>query len=90
MTTLKRDPQSNLEVRKVLQMLLAEVQSTLRDDFVGLYVHGSLASGDFATQRSDIDFLVVTKKELNREMLPALEAMHIRITQNGGKWATRL
>jgi predicted nucleotidyltransferase len=50
------------EVNAVLQLLLAEVQAVLREQLVGLYVHGSLASGGFQPGRSDIDFLVVTLK----------------------------
>ncbi|MFX1412149.1 MAG: nucleotidyltransferase domain-containing protein, partial [Promethearchaeota archaeon] len=78
------------DVNAVLHMLLSGVQTVLGDQFVGMYVFGSLASGDFEPQRSDIDFLVVTTDELPEEMLPALEAMHARITASGLKWATKL
>ena len=37
-------------------------------------MHGSLASGDFNPQSSDIDFLVVTQDELPVELLPELAA----------------
>ena len=77
-------------VNAVLHVLLSGVQTILGNHFIGMYVYGSLASGDFNPQRSDIDFLVVTADELPDEMLPALEAMHARITASGLKWATRL
>ena len=79
------------DINVVLHVLLSGVQTILGNHFIGMYVHGSLASGDFDPQRSgDIDFVVVTADELPDEMLPALEAMHARITASGLKWATRL
>jgi hypothetical protein len=79
------------DVNAVLHVLLSGVQTVLGDHFVGMYLSGSLATGDFDPQRSgDIDFVVVTADELPDEMLPALEAMHTRITASGLEWATRL
>jgi len=53
-------------------------------------LHGSLASGDFNPQSSDIDFLVVTQDELPVELLPELAAMHARLTVSGLKPAAKL
>jgi len=74
----------------VLQLLLAEVKAVLGEQFVGLYAHGSLASGRFQPGRSDVDFLVVTAGTLAEEMLRALETMHARVRDSGLRWATRL
>lgn len=90
MSTYIAFPTPYADVNAVLHALLSDVQSVLGDYFVGMYIHGSLASGDFAPQRSDIDFIVVTADELPDEMLPALEAMHARITASGLTWATKL
>ncbi len=78
------------EVNAVLQMLLAEVQAVLGPDFVGLYLYGSLSSGDFNPLSSDIDFLVVTAGELPAHRVQALEEMHARIAASGLKWAKKL
>jgi len=78
------------EVNAVLHGLLSGVQTILGNHFTGMYLHGSLASGDFDPQRSDIDFVVVTAGELPGEMLPALAAMHARLAASGLKWAKRL
>ncbi len=77
-------------INALLHVLLSDVRTVLEDHFVAMYVHGSVASGDFAPQRSDVDFVVVTADRLPDEMLPALEAMHARISASGLKWATRL
>ena len=78
------------DVNAVLHVLLSDVQTVLGNHFIGMYLSGSLASGDFAPQRSDIDFVVVTADDLPGEILPALEALHARITASGLKWATKL
>ena len=78
------------EVNVVLQALLSGVQDVLGDCFVGLYLYGSLADGGFDPQRSDIDFVVATAGELSNEVVAALEAMHVRITNSGLKWTAKL
>ena len=83
-------PTPYLEINAVLQALLSGVQGVLGDCFVGLYLYGSLAGGDFCSQRSDIDFVVATAGELPNEVVAALEAMHARIANSGLKWAAKL
>ncbi|MCL4507630.1 MAG: DUF4111 domain-containing protein [Chloroflexi bacterium] len=90
MTTPNSTPTPDPDINALLRALLADAQAVLGDEFVGMVVHGSLASGDFAPQRSDIDFLVVTRDELSPATLGALEAMHARITAGGMKWASVL
>ena len=77
------------DVNAVLQVLLSDVQAIIGNHFVGMYLYGSLATGDFDPQRSDIDFVVVTTNDLPNEMIQDLEAMHSRIASRGSKWATK-
>lgn len=77
-------------VNAVLHRLLTDVQAILGDQLVGMYLYGSLSSGDFDPQRSDIDFLVVTAGKLPDETAPALEAMHKRLWASGLKWEKKL
>ena len=77
-------------INSLLTALLSGQQQVLGDTFVGLYLGGSLAAGDFAPLRSDIDFLAVTTDAVPDATLPALEAMHARITETGGEWAKRM
>jgi len=83
-------PTSYPDINSILHVLLSNVQGVLGDIFVGLYIYGSLASGDFNPQRSDVDFLVVTNGKLPESTLIALKAMHERIAASGVKWATKL
>ena len=64
------------DVNEILALLSSNVQKILGDQFIGLYLYGSLSSGDFNSETSDIDFLVVTKQTLSREKIANLEDMH--------------
>lgn len=72
------------EVNEVLNLLLSNAREVLGDQFVGMYLYGSLSSGDFNPETSDIDFLVVTEENLSDEMVSKLESMHKQT------WATSL
>jgi predicted nucleotidyltransferase len=78
------------EVNSVLTILLKNVKETLREQFVGMYLYGSLASGDFDPTSSDIDFVVITKDILSDELISKLEALHEHIWSGGSKWALKL
>ena len=66
------------EVAMLLEELLESVRALLGDHFVGMYLDGSLTSGDF-DQDSDIDFVVVTDIDISGSLFSALQAMHDRI-----------
>ena len=55
------------DVNAILVRLLHEVQTILGERFLGMYLYGSLAAGDFDPQHSNINFLVVTTAELPDE-----------------------
>ena len=78
------------DVNVVLHELLSGVQTILGNHFIGLYLYGSLALGDFDPERSDIDFLVVTTDDLPAELISALKPMHARMAAGSSKWATEL
>src|SRR3954471_8080208 len=84
------NPSPYSDVNAVLHLLLARVQAALGDHFVGMYLHGSLASGDFDPQRSDIDFVVITAGQLPDAVIHNLEALHLRLIHSGLSWATKL
>jgi predicted nucleotidyltransferase len=77
-------PTSYPDVNELLNLLLENVKDILGDQFIGMYLYGSLASGDFNPNTSDIDFLVVTRDSLPDDMIAQLETMHKQT------WATSL
>ena len=78
------------EVNHVLDKLLTGAKSALGGQFVGMYLYGSLSSGDFNLETSDVDFLVVTESELQMEKIAELERLHQRLWASGLKWASKL
>src|SRR5574341_251932 len=77
------------EVNKILQELLESVRSILGGHFIGMYLDGSLANGDFDVD-SDIDFVVVTDHDISGDLFLALQAMHERIATVGSPFAVQL
>jgi len=81
------------ELDSLLAALLAGVRANLGKGFAGLYLHGSLALGDFDPRTSDVDFLVVTRGLLPEPKLPELAALHARLRaahSNSSPWAAKL
>ncbi|HSL43654.1 MAG TPA: aminoglycoside adenylyltransferase domain-containing protein [Anaerolineales bacterium] len=83
-TLQQTKPTPYAEVNEILNLLLSSVKQILGEQFVGMYLYGSLSSGDFDLETSDIDFLVVTTTELTQEKIAQLETMHQQT------WATSI
>lgn len=77
------------DVNAVLLELLSGVQTILESHFVGMYLFGSLTSGDF-DQDSDIDVVVVTDDEISGDLFSALQAIHARINAGDSPWTIQL
>jgi len=82
-------PTPDPEVNALLAQLLASVRAILGDQFVGMYLEGSLATGVF-DQDSDVDFVVVTHPEISASQFSALQAMHTRLATLDTPWAIQL
>jgi predicted nucleotidyltransferase len=78
------------EINSVLQELLSGARALLGPRFIGMYLDGSLAIGDFDPRSSDVDFVVVTDGELQPRTFVGLQAMHERIAAGASKWAKEL
>ena len=52
------------EIKVFIFKLKERIKEFIDDNFVGFYLHGSLAMGGFNPKRSDIDVLVVTDKPI--------------------------
>jgi len=70
------------ELPGVIDRLVAGIKEELGGNLVGIYLVGSLATGDFDLD-SDIDFMVVTKDELTEVTVQSLQAIHVRINGLG-------
>jgi hypothetical protein len=83
-------PTSYPDINEILEQFLAGLRATLGRQLAGLYLHGSLAGGDFNPYRSDIDFVAATVGTLSDETVAALAALHARLRASGSRWAAEL
>lgn len=84
-----RRPTSYADLNAVLAELVERARALLADNFVGAYLQGSFALGDF-DRHSDVDFVVVTQEDIPPDQHPALQAMHDDLHAMPGPWAPRL
>ncbi len=78
------------DVNGVLFALSRDLSATFADDFVGLYLTGSLSYGDFDRASSDIDFLAVLGQAVNAQQRAAVAEMHARIGTAFPEWQRRI
>lgn len=78
------------DINQLLRRLLSDVRAILGDGFVGLYLHGSLAMGDFQPEKSDIDYVVVSTAALPDATVEALSEMHDNLNEAYPHWAAEL
>lgn len=77
------------ELNSVLEDLVTSVQGALGDAFVGAYLQGSSAVGDF-DRYSDVDFIIAVRDELPDDQVAALQAVHARVYGLESEWAQHL
>ena len=78
------------DVRALLAVLLPGIHDALGGQVVGAYLHGSLATGGFDPQSSDVDFVVATREALSAGERDRLESRHTAIAGSELRWATNV
>ncbi len=78
------------EIDHLLARLLASVSAALGDQLVGLYLGGSLATGTFNPDTSDVDFVAITEGDITGNVENRLRAAHDAITALPSPWARKL
>jgi hypothetical protein len=81
---------ANPQIDATLAELLAGSRAILAGNLFGMYVFGSLASGGFDDETSDIDFVVITRAEVGAEERAALGELNKRLQATARPWATKL
>lgn len=82
-------PTSYPELNAVLHELASRAASILGENFVGAYLQGSFAVGDY-DEHSDVDFLVAIQPDLAESQLAALQALHAELFLLPSPWAQHL
>jgi predicted nucleotidyltransferase len=62
-------------INELLDSLLSQMKTILGDKLVGLYLYGSLVTGDFDIDISDIDLLAATSSDNDETEFDALKQM---------------
>ena len=78
------------DITTLLDTLLSRIHSILGDNLVGLYLYGSLVTGDFDYNISDIDLLAVTTSDINDTQFSHLARMHNDIAARNQQWQDRI
>ena len=86
---MENHPTPYAELNAVLAELVQSVRRALGDTFVGAYLQGSFAVGDF-DQHSDVDFIIAIRDELSDSQVADLQTTHQRIYGLGSEWAKHL
>ncbi len=66
------------------------IAATTGPALVGLYLGGSLATGDFDERMSDIDLLAVLSTEVSPSLAAHLERMHDELAADNPRWRGRI
>jgi len=78
------------EANAMLRALRTGIQQALGENLVGVYLRGSLATGDFMLEISDLDLLAVTERPVNDAEFTALAAMHEELAALPNPYANRV
>jgi len=87
MTEAGKTPFPELDI--ILENYAEELQKTLGSNFIGFYLQGSLALGDFDLT-SDVDFIVVTNDDLSDEQVNSVKQIHNKTYDQDNRWVKRL
>jgi hypothetical protein len=86
-STIEPTPYTDLNI--VLRDLITRVRDVLGDNFIGAYLQGSFAIGDFDIY-SDVDFIILVGEDIPYDQLPTLQAVHADIFKLDCAWAQHL
>ncbi len=86
---IESSPTGDPEVNEIIQHVLNGAVVFLDRHFIGMYLDGSLASGDF-DQDSDIDFVVVADEDVRGELFENLLYHHKQLANLPSRWSYQL
>src|SRR3712207_2269106 len=78
------------DIDEILHTLRSQIQQTLGEQLVGLYLYGSLVTGDFDPDISDIDLLAVTRAQIDDPEFERLDVMHTAFVAGHPVWNDRI
>ncbi len=77
-------------VNDIIALLLTRMQRICGEKLLGCYLYGSLVTGDFDTEHSDIDLVAVLSSEVDNAEYAALLQMHRDFAEQHTRWDNRI
>lgn len=77
------------DLNRVLHALATSIRELLAESFIGVYLQGSFAVGDFDLH-SDVDFVAIIQHELTEAQVEALQVIHERVYGMNSRWAKHI
>ncbi len=74
----------------IVDLVRDAIVGTTGGSLVGLYLYGSLATGDFEEHVSDIDLIAVLTDVPDASLVPRLREMHARLAEDHRAWDDRI
>ena len=78
------------DINRLLESLLSRIRHIFQESLVGLYLYGSLTTGDFDPESSDIDLLAAISSDVSDAEFQALRAMHREFARENPGWEDRV
>ena len=78
------------DINALLESLLSHLRNIFQEKLVGLYLCGSLTTGDFDPEISDIDLLAAISSDVSDREFEALRAMHRDFVHDNPAWEDRV
>ena len=78
------------DIDAILHSLRSQIQEILGEKLVGVYLYGSLVTGDFDHAISDIDLLAVTTSQIDEQDFERLDRMHAGFVAGQPLWNDRI
>lgn len=88
--TTQTDRTPHADINELLELLLSRIQTILGKKLIGLYIFGSLVTGDFDYESSDIDLVVALSADLDEKEFESIKMMHKDIAHTHKKWDGRI
>lgn len=78
------------DINEILLNICEGIKKILEKDLIGIYLFGSLSYGDFNSDSSDIDIVVILNKQLDKKNLEQIKLLHTNIGEQYPIWRDRL
>lgn len=81
---------TDTDANALIVALVSRLRAALGEHLIGLYLYGSLVTGDYDAGVSDIDLLAAVASDLRDDEFAALDAQHRQLVSDFPHWEDRI